>query len=365
MNIEQTSRRSGKVKSRWLRRFSTCFFTMVLIVFTVSQAKAQKEPMLWLHVKGNHLENSFGHYTVLRGAATPDLQTLAGRPGGINGVIDKMIDGGIGIDSGVIRLAVFPWLFAQNPDMYFKSYLKPAAEHCVQKRIYCIVDYHGFGDRSYNYNSPVVDRQIRSFWSYVAPKFKDVPNIFFELFNEPVNPQDWSTWKQTAQPWVDLIRAVAPKIIIIIGSPLWSSFTRFAATDPFRGSNLVYTLHLYPETFQGGGLGNWDRGFGRAAQTLPIFITELGWPSTDPQASKFLHQTTSDFGVPVRRYLDNVHPNVNWIAWVYDPSWQPTMVDWNYNPLVGEEHEGKFIQQWLQDKRNSSTSQTNHRPVTR
>jgi len=336
---------------KFFRELLTCALAASSICLAVSSKADAALP--WLHVDGNHLADPSGHQVVLRGVDTVELDVMANNQPGITWVIDRLVDGGSqGFNSRVVRLVVPPDRWANNPDSFFNSYLQPAINYCVQKDVYCIIDYHSFGENYNAYNTPEVDQQVRSFWSYVAPKFKDVPNVLYELFNEPVNPQDWNTWKQTAQPWVDLVRAAAPQNIIIVGSPAFSSFTQYAAGSPFNGSNLMYTMHLYP----GCGYDNtstWDPRFGTASQTVPVFMTEFGWDGNGDSASiqNCYNGTTSGFGKNIRNYLDNVHPNISWSVWNY--GYMPGMIDSNYNVQGGDTNEGQFMQQWLLDKKDN------------
>jgi len=355
LSNRMSQKRHEKTMHRHLQKFYLVGFQALMLTLC---SRANAVP--WLHVNGNHLEDPSGHHVVLRGVDTAAIDVMAQYQLGIKPMLDKMINGGdSGFDSKVVRLMIDPGSWQQNPDHYFNSFLKPSIDYCIQKNVYCIIDWHSISD----YNNANIDSQIRSFWSYVAPKFKDVPNVIYELYNEPVNPQDWQTWKQWAQPWVDLIRAVAPQNIIIVGSPGYSHFTQFIPASPFRGSNLVYTMHTYP-----GNSTDWETFFGAASNSIPVFLTEFGWLNSDPSQCHEFCGTTSGFGVPLRNFLDNVHPNINWSAW--DMGYGPSMIDQNYNIWGGEDHHGQFIQQWLKDKKNSDqptdsgSANTNNSPQT-
>jgi hypothetical protein len=178
----------------------------------------------------------------------------------------------------------------------------------------------------------------------VAPKYANSPNVIFELYNEPIYPDDWAAWKKTAQPWVDIIRASAPKNLILIGGPRWSQNVSEAATNPFKGNNLVYVAHIYPEQ---GGKSVWDSWFGNSSSTVPYFITEWGWQqggSVPTSGSK------SGYGIPFSTYLDA--KGVSWTAWVFDDYWQPMMFDTNWNLLGGENYMGQFTKDLLYQHRN-------------
>lgn len=310
----------------------------------------------WLHVEGNQLKDSSGKNIVLRGTDTADLDVVAYKQPGIRWVLNRLVDGGDkGFDSKVVRLVIPPDRWNKNPDVFFNSLLKPAVDYCIKKDIYCIIDWHSFGDENGQYTSDRVNSELRGFWSYVAPKFKNVPNIIYELFNEPEYPDSWDTWRKTAQPWVDLIRASAPRNIILVGNPLWDTFTKYASTSPFTGSNLMYTVHLYPGNQKSEADYNkmWDDIFGNAMQSVPVFASEWGYVVDDGvsgcQKGNFCG-TTSSFGKPLRNYVENKHPNLNWSAWDY--GYSPSLVDSNYNVLGGDNYEGQFVQQWLRDRKN-------------
>ena len=202
----------------------------------------------WLSISGRYIKDPSGNNVILRGVSLVDVSVANSRTRNANALIDMATDNTNGWYARVVRLPVYPnaidgqpgW--NADPDAYFTKHLDPAVQHCISKQIYCIIDWHYIKD----YNSSDVDTATRAFWNYVAPKYANTPNVLFELYNEPIYPDKWSTWKTTAQPWVDIIRAAAPKNLILIGGPRWSQNVAEAATSPFSGSNLVYVAHIYP-----------------------------------------------------------------------------------------------------------------------
>lgn len=304
----------------------------------------------WLHVEGNWIKDPNGNRVVLRGAAIIDLALAdATRPGGVRGLIDRITNEANGWYPRVIRLSVYPnaeggWPsqgWNANPDAYFTQHLDPAVQYCVSKGIYCIVDWHYISD----YNTPAIDSTTRAFWTYVAPRYNNTPNVLYELFNEPINPDNWDTWRATAQPWVDLIRSYAPNNLILVGAPSWSQHTAGAINNPFTGGNIVYTAHIYAEHPP----SQWDTWFGNTANYYPVMITEWGWQAGGAVPT---NGTRTSFGVPFQNYIES-KPNIGWSAWVADNEWGPVMFDANWNLLGGENYEGQFVKDWLYTKRNS------------
>ncbi len=325
------------------------FFLVGALIVGLQLAQASSATSTpWLSISGRYIKDPQGKTVILRGASLVDVAVANTRTRNTNALIDMATDNANGWYARVVRLPVYPdpingqpgW--NANPDAYFTKHLDPAVQHCISKKIYCIIDWHYIKD----YNSSDVDTATRAFWKYVAPKYASTPNVIFELYNEPINPDSWSTWKKTAQPWVDIIRAAAPKNLILIGGPRWSQNVAEAATSPFTGSNLVYVAHFYPGQ---GGQSVWDASFGNSSSTVPYFITEWGWQQGGNVPTD---GTKSGYGVPFSAYLDS--KGVSWTAWVFDNSWQPVMFDTSWKLLGGEANMGQFTKDFLYKHRNDN-----------
>ena len=329
-------------------------FTLLIISILVigalvkmtGTARAINTP--WLHVSGNKLMDPSNNVVILRGVDLTDLAVVAKHGKTASQLIDLATDSTQGWYARVVRLAVYPdaidttagW--NANPDAYFNTYLNPAVNECVARQIYCIIDWHYITD----YSSSAVNTATTNFWNYVAPKYANTPNIIFELYNEPTIPNNWSTWKSAAQPWVNVIRAAAPNNIILIGSPQWSQTTNNAASSPFSGSNLMYVVHIYP---QHGGQSTWDSWVGNTSATVPYFITEYGWQNGGGNPTS---GTTSGFGVPFQNYLDA--KGLSSTAWVFDTIWQPVMFDSSWNLLGGDGFMGQQTKLYLSNHQNDN-----------
>jgi endoglucanase len=302
----------------------------------------------WLHVSGNKLMDPSNNVVILRGVDLTDLAVVATHGKTASQLIDMATDSANGWYAHVVRLAVYPDAIDHTagwnagPDAYFNTYLNPAVNECVARQIYCIIDWHYITD----YSSAAVNTATTNFWNYVAPKYANTPNVIFELYNEPTTPNSWSTWKSTAQPWVNIIRAAAPNNIILIGSPQWSQITNNAASSPFSGSNLMYVVHIYP---QHGGQSTWDSWMGNTSGTVPYFVTEYGWQNggSNPTSG-----TTSGYGVPFENYLDS--KGISSTAWVFDTVWQPIMFDTSWNLLGGDGYMGQQTKTYLANHKNDN-----------
>ncbi|WP_221621697.1 glycoside hydrolase family 5 protein [Halocatena pleomorpha] len=148
-------------------------------------------------------------------------------------------------------------------ETYVTEIMRPAVDLLATRGVYALVDYHlirpytqAATDEYNNENDENLDPindVMESFWDRVASEFAADEHVIFELFNEPTQPAlygddpgAWQTWREAAQPWVDLIRSHAAETPIIIGSPRWTSVTHMAPEYPFDGENLIYAGHIYP-----------------------------------------------------------------------------------------------------------------------
>ncbi|GAB3679989.1 hypothetical protein GCM10028857_02070 [Salinarchaeum chitinilyticum] len=234
-------------------------------------------------------------------------------------------------------------------ETFASDYLDPAIEHCREHGVYAIVDYHTIEP----YDTEDVDERIRTFWNEMAPRYADDPHVLYELFNEPTEPygsglDSWNTWRDTAQPWVDLVRGHAPDTPLIIGSPMWTSLTRFAAEAPFEGEDLIYAAHIYPSD----GPDAWADTYSPPTDSVPVMVTEWGYLDVEGNGhDPHMRGTTSGWGEPFREWLES-HETVGWTAWCFDSVWDPQMFTDSWDLMGGEYYMGRFTKNWLYEARN-------------
>lgn len=137
-------------------------------------------------------------------------------------------------------------------------------EAAIQQGIYVIVDWH-----TYN----VVKEEAQEFFAEMAQLYGQVPNVIFEIFNEPVGV-DWSrNVKPYGQEVIKKIRDKNARNLIIIGTKEYSANPQDAALDKINDSNLAYTLHFYAadhkEEYRQRALQAMNNG-------ATVFVTEFG-----------------------------------------------------------------------------------------
>jgi aryl-phospho-beta-D-glucosidase BglC (GH1 family) len=142
--------------------------------------------------------------------------------------------------------------------------------NAVAAGIYVLIDWH-------DHNAHLNQAKAVEFFTEVAQKYKDLPNVLYEPFNEP-EVIAWPEVKAYHEVVVAALRAIDPDNVIILGTPNWSQYVDDAADSPVAGSNLMYTLHFYACSHK-----SWLRTRAETALSkgLPLFVTEWGAAAAD------------------------------------------------------------------------------------
>jgi hypothetical protein len=313
-----------------------------------------------LHVDGPLIKDPSGKTIVLRGYALIDIGALYLQANSVTG-ISKRIDAvaAAGLTGHVVRMPVYPRTDFNGGDPYYSGLpypvgtaapagqkvtvmtgpdyiskvLKPAIDYATSKNMYAIIDLHQIDDTTAS-GTKDSGGAATSFWTDIAPQFKDYTNVIYELFNEPINSgMSWATFKPQVQTWIDTVRAAAPNNLIIVPSMSWDQHPGDAASAPPNGTNLIYTAHIYPN--------NWNAGFQKQVATAvavaPVFITEWGYSSP---------QTSANWGTPFQTIVDG--DGASWTAWVTDNSWGPAM--FSNGTLTALTDFGTLVKNWLTSK---------------
>lgn len=167
----------------------------------------------------------------------------------------------------VIRaaMAVNSGGFATNPTVE-RNKVIAVVDACIQLGVYVVIDYH---DHTASDNRALA----QAFFSDMAQRYGNSPNVLFETFNEPLNVS-WSTvLKPYHQAVISSIRQFAPDSIIICGTRNWSQEVDEAAADPLTGTNIAYTLHFYANTHKQFLRDKAQSALNRGAA---LFVTEYG-----------------------------------------------------------------------------------------
>lgn len=161
---------------------------------------------------------------------------------------------GWGIDH--VRVPVDYNLFEQTGDAEPLGfhYVDLAAEWCAKYGLRMVLDLHKAAGFSYEatfnetglFDSEVYQQRFYDLWATFARRYGDRPELIaFELLNEVTDPAYIDSWNRIATKTIEVIRAIAPKSWILVGS-YWNNAVealldlRLPADD-----RLVYNFHCY------------------------------------------------------------------------------------------------------------------------
>ena len=120
--------------------------------------------------------------------------------------------------------------------------------------------------------------RAKTFFAAVAQRNAAKKNVIYEIANEP-NGVSWSAIKTYAEAVIPVIRAADPDAVVIVGTRGWSSLgvsdgssESEILANPVNATNIMYTFHFYAATHG----DNYRTVVARAAQKLPLFVTEYG-----------------------------------------------------------------------------------------
>jgi len=173
-------------------------------------------------------------------------------------------------DGGTSNALDETYSYAGAPEGYM-GIIDQMVEAAIENDIYIIIDWH-------SHRATNEQNIAKTFFEQVAKKYKDVPNVIYEIFNEPVS-QSWDQVKGYANNIVPLIRNSTDNLVLV-GTPSWSQMTQYGGVN---GKNVGYVLHFYAGTH---GVGTYG---GRATQAKSsgnaVFITEWGTTNADGAGS--------------------------------------------------------------------------------
>lgn len=151
-----------------------------------------------------------------------------------------------------------------------KQRIEAVIDGAIEAGVYVIVDWHAHN---------LHQAEAVAFFSELAAKYGDKPNVIYEIVNEPEKDETWPQVKEYATAVIGAIRQHDPDNIVIVGSPEWDQRIDLVAADPLQGqTNVMYSVHFYADTHK-----DWLRKRTQAAVDagIPVFVSE----SSGPQAS--------------------------------------------------------------------------------
>jgi endoglucanase len=264
--------------------------------------------------------------------------------------IDYYASKGFGIirlPFSLVRAYPIPYSSLNMTEM---TYMRTVVDYCLSKGMHVILDPHNYGYISDNQTGADyeigVDIQgtnlFADFWGRMATLYKNYPNVFFGLMNEP-NQQTAAQWYTGALPAIKAIRAAGATQIILIpgtswtGAHSWISSGNAAVWAGFSGDPLnkfAFEMHQYLDSDSSG--------------THPICSTNCftrlvdatNWLSTNGFKgflAEFAWSNDSSCTNEGPTFIDYLSNNSNvWIGWTWwcGGPWYPSTYMFMIDPIT-------------------------------
>ncbi|NJP92913.1 cellulase family glycosylhydrolase [Nonomuraea sp. FMUSA5-5] len=197
--------------------------------------------------------------------------------------------------------------YETNPRL-FTDRVHSLIEMATARGMYAIVDWHMLtpGDPMDN-----LDR-AKTFFTEIAQRHNGKKNVLYEIANEPNGDAvTWSRIRDYAHQLIPVIRQYDPDAPVLVGTRAWSSLGVSGGGDeseivnnPVNAANIMYTFHFYA----GSHGTEYLNTLSRAADRLPIFVTEFGTQSASGDGANNFTRS--------QQYLDLMaQKKISWVNW--------------------------------------------------
>ena len=316
-----------------------CFFLMALAALLAMTACAQEEepveaPFPALRVNNGQLVDGQDNPVVLRGMSSHGLGWY---PRYINGAAMQTLKE---YGANVIRLALYSETSAGYlEEPYSLDILYIGIENAIAEDFYVIVDWHILGD-----SNPLIHaEEAEAFFSEISQRYAGVPNVLYEICNEPNGDTTWEDITDYANRIIPAIRENAPDAVILVGTPKFSTQIQEAMAAPLPYENLMYSYHQYVDVSPEGKEPSlyWLEKAMEAG--FPVFVTEWGitygkdFPNEKEEKEQLLRQYQDlDMG-NAQAFLDFLNSNgISWCGWALSNSVEiHAAIRWDCDKLHG------------------------------
>ena len=185
-------------------------------------------------------------------------------------------------NTNVFRIAMYTKEGGYIDDSSVKEKVISLIDNLIDLDMYVIVDWHILSDN----NPTMYTNESKEFFNEISSKYKDKPNVIYEICNEPNGGTTFDDITTYANEVIPVIRNNSPKSLIIVGTPTWSQDVD--KVNKLGFDNILYSLHFYSGTHT-----EYLRDKVRTAlsNNIPIIVSEFGVSDASGNGGVFLDET--------------------------------------------------------------------------
>jgi cellulose synthase (UDP-forming) len=242
------------------------FILLLALVAFASAANPVARPSTSgkLHVVGTELYDQNGNRVVLRGVSTHGLTWF---PQYVNNKLFHQLSKEW--NTNLIRLAMYSDDYVNGDRKKNLEVLRKGVEYAIENDMYVMVDWHILTDNNPNINLA----EAINFFNEMAKEYANVPNVIFEICNEPNGDCTWQDIKEYANIIIPVIRRHMPDALVLVGTPNFDREIQEPMADPLEFENVMYSFHFYATSHKDEARAKLRMVVGKGT---PIFITESG-----------------------------------------------------------------------------------------
>lgn len=260
-----------KPKKRFFMALGVVMAALLLLVpaHAVADDGVTADVISPLHVSGTQLCDEYGSPVRLQGVSLHGLGFGDEFTRYVNEAAFQTLRDDWG--ANVVRLPVYSmdyggWCNGGNRDA-LRQTVSNGVTYATNLGMYAIIDWHILSDD----NPQTHQSDAIAFFKEMSARYKDCPNVIYEICNEPNGGTSWDQIYDYACAVIPVIRANDPGAVIIVGTPTWSQDVDQVAGRPLPYKNVMYACHFYAAT-HGENLRQKVRT--ALAAGTPVFISE-------------------------------------------------------------------------------------------
>jgi len=182
--------------------------------------------------------------------------------------------------------------------------VKMVIDNAIANDMYIIITWSGVNEKGMLYSDYAVD-----FFTTIAQEYKDVPNVIYEIWNEPTNSNTWADVQEYANKLIPAIREIAPNSVILVGNPSMDHDLASVVNEPLSYNNIMYTSHVYMSELNYERINDVKNAIEAG---IPVFVTEWGTQTHGTTNHRDIVEPLADIYL---KFLDKY--NISFIMFFY------------------------------------------------